>query len=581
MTSANLSNIILQPPDCEKASDKVQKVPSRALGFLDLPGEIRNRIYRMTLTTEWAFKEEPYARRSQSRYELSPAILRANRQIHREARDILYDENLWVFLLVDKDIIGSDLPGVQFLPAISHRRTSSINRPALTVSLRYPYARESSMLQQYILGPEGIPFLIECLWKRNSLSAELENNLPSVWIMFRLGTSLICSKEQLGEKLLKPFSEVWFCARVNGHGFPSGAFRRTLCRSMVSPSDAFTNLIRITSEKLEEGNRLLGRKLADDACCLYSRAFHFFLHQKGLASGTSRDDTDLYIETLVRCLLCMAKGLMTLQLYENAWQILQAIPSDHLLNKEKAIVFFYYGAIKVAVGNICFSNRPHVDVTNPNAEQMMCQDLGYGSGSSIQKERRNSRTAMIYTGPVYIASEIIWGMVLRPIEDGGANYAVGSIRLHKPSYRCNARPVPTGITLPFTQHVYQRRVFYNHMLAAAGYFKKAYEIEQGLDDKSQLLSKEFLSIKQMLDEVDHFCMPRVLVLQCKIWFGKLDQVDLLEMHELVKERRESDSVQCLDGVPLESGILLDTFLDRWVAVLTAKGILPPEIILIE
>lgn len=57
--------------------------------LLILPGELRNMIWRMLLTTSYAFKEPNNNGDCEARYEMQPAILRLNRQIYNETHRIL------------------------------------------------------------------------------------------------------------------------------------------------------------------------------------------------------------------------------------------------------------------------------------------------------------------------------------------------------------------------------------------------------------------------------------------------------------------------------------------------------------
>ena len=62
----------------------------KTVGFLDLPTEIRDQIYR-----ELLFQPIGYGAGRQCR-EFDTSVLRANKQIHREASKVLYEENAWV-----------------------------------------------------------------------------------------------------------------------------------------------------------------------------------------------------------------------------------------------------------------------------------------------------------------------------------------------------------------------------------------------------------------------------------------------------------------------------------------------------
>ena len=68
-------------------------IPQLKPKLLSTPGEIRNTIYHMVLTTQYQynvhFGHDGYGR-------LYTALLRVNRQIHTEAIDILHGANIWI-----------------------------------------------------------------------------------------------------------------------------------------------------------------------------------------------------------------------------------------------------------------------------------------------------------------------------------------------------------------------------------------------------------------------------------------------------------------------------------------------------
>ena len=64
--------------------------------FLDLPGELRNRIYELCL-----LHKEPLALWTgfNQRHELSPGLLRANKTLHHEAISLFYAQNRFDFTI--------------------------------------------------------------------------------------------------------------------------------------------------------------------------------------------------------------------------------------------------------------------------------------------------------------------------------------------------------------------------------------------------------------------------------------------------------------------------------------------------
>ena len=104
------SGPILDPTDAVTTS----RLESKHTGFLDLPAEIRNRIYSFSL-----INGEPI--RGNAGF-LAPEndalqLLRSNRQVYREAREIYYAENAFYFHAFG----GGFQPGLTgFLVSLSH-----------------------------------------------------------------------------------------------------------------------------------------------------------------------------------------------------------------------------------------------------------------------------------------------------------------------------------------------------------------------------------------------------------------------------------------------------------------------------
>lgn len=61
--------------------------------ILDLPRELRDRVYRELLITEKARVK------GQQGYSLTPSILRVNKQVHVETSRVLYEENTWIHII--------------------------------------------------------------------------------------------------------------------------------------------------------------------------------------------------------------------------------------------------------------------------------------------------------------------------------------------------------------------------------------------------------------------------------------------------------------------------------------------------
>lgn len=83
---------------------KVRAPVQRAFPFMKLPAELRLRIYREVLHTEQEIIMDPagiYDRDELLPYDLCPNILQTCRQVHDEAVEVLYGENVFMTEFID------------------------------------------------------------------------------------------------------------------------------------------------------------------------------------------------------------------------------------------------------------------------------------------------------------------------------------------------------------------------------------------------------------------------------------------------------------------------------------------------
>ena len=126
-------------------------------GLLTIPDEIRNEIYRMLLTTPYAYQQNTikYA-------PLHPAILQTNRQIHTEAVNILHGENIWIIANINA---GDWPPDAERVPTVSKKHAGNIKHPALHIDFEMPITAETPQPHvTLIMGEESIEGFLETLW---------------------------------------------------------------------------------------------------------------------------------------------------------------------------------------------------------------------------------------------------------------------------------------------------------------------------------------------------------------------------------------------------------------------------------
>lgn len=111
-----------------------QNKGSKAFRILNLPRELRDQIYRELLLADKVCA-------ATFKYALEPAILRVNRQVHKECIPILYEENTWVLITVNCcNLLNSYLKVNVNYPIVSHSPAGHLDaffrKPALQVDVR-------------------------------------------------------------------------------------------------------------------------------------------------------------------------------------------------------------------------------------------------------------------------------------------------------------------------------------------------------------------------------------------------------------------------------------------------------------
>lgn len=74
-------------------SSPEQSTNKTRITFLDLPGELRNEIYKLLLVSQTAFIS---VHRPHSQETIAGNILRVNKQIYNEASSVLYGGNTFI-----------------------------------------------------------------------------------------------------------------------------------------------------------------------------------------------------------------------------------------------------------------------------------------------------------------------------------------------------------------------------------------------------------------------------------------------------------------------------------------------------
>lgn len=177
----------------EERTNNVQDTPE-PFHFLKLPGEIRNKIYRLVLVTRNVSKDTPTARHTyrtpcevthvvtsaQSRqsaigtirceswrkytlgYQVS--ILRANQQIYYEAWSIFHLENFWTVVRVNKAGFGEKLKDLGFPVGTAGDLWHTIRFPIMKVTVIFPSLESQEPSDVMLIASVHLRQLMRAFW---------------------------------------------------------------------------------------------------------------------------------------------------------------------------------------------------------------------------------------------------------------------------------------------------------------------------------------------------------------------------------------------------------------------------------
>ncbi|KAI9810529.1 MAG: peptidyl-prolyl cis-trans isomerase cpr6 [Pycnora praestabilis] len=246
--------------------------------FLDLPAEIRNKIYRYLLTMEGegtiiAKKGKdcepfqpgkfstnrgglPYELLSENywdlEYPINTAILCVNRKIYREASNILYDDNLWIIVTVNAKGFSKSLIEAGF-PVISQHVPARIKNPVLRVNLRFPSLDGRGEHETFLIEEIVIVYFCRALWLTKGIR-ELHIDLQ---INPKLGGY---SASFLEEMLLLPFISVRGARKARISGCLNKEKAEIIVRAMMTPLLDYAEVEENVGNKISFGNAACRRE---------------------------------------------------------------------------------------------------------------------------------------------------------------------------------------------------------------------------------------------------------------------------------------------------------------------------------
>ena len=330
---------LLMQPETQDDCENIQK-PSL---LLVLPGEIRNQIWRMLLTTNYAFNE-PTSEGEQARYELAPALLRVNRQVHQETYHILREENMWItvcitmprtpirymsesrnFPVVSRNILTEPNVMKEYYLGMESHALNVFLSPKHVV--RYPYCKFHTM----IMGPESLPYLMQFLFAMGYTNRFVPSP-PTKEIELYVGYPACFSRSKLQRELVEPFRAVRGFGKIFINGNVDEDLADSLYIQMRQPFRSDTEILEFSHAYLEKGDAAAaaGRTKAANFYYEHGSDFTFFAGQSYLDRQTPRRIHHVYQSPSIASMLTTfdirwAKTLLKLRCYADVQRLVSSV----------------------------------------------------------------------------------------------------------------------------------------------------------------------------------------------------------------------------------------------------------------
>ena len=201
--------------------------------FLDLPAEVRDCIYRPLLLSSQCFN----ANSAGHKYEMYPAIMRANRVTSAEATRVLYQENDFVRINLWAQA-GDRLHGwLRKNTDIDCRLWVETCRPALTVNvgLGGMAIKSAPIHSAFVIFPESLEVLVECFcdYAIGGWEEDGDDPIGQLAVSLELRAMLLSKRRMTQEDLLLPFRRLTGFADVQILGCASEEVRDSMVHQMT------------------------------------------------------------------------------------------------------------------------------------------------------------------------------------------------------------------------------------------------------------------------------------------------------------------------------------------------------------
>ena len=235
----------------------------------------------MLMTNRYAYREELL-----DFGPLHTAILRCNRQVHREAMQILHGENIWIIAKVDARHCPSEL---DIMRRLSRKDADAIQYPALRIDLTMPLA-ENTPPQEHItllMSETGIAIFIQHLW-RISYNENTEQDFRTMSLSLSLCETPFHAKSKLQSRCLEPFGHIHGLQNLSIRGQVDPACVEKIMAYNESGQKDMLQILRHTNVSIEGGREAYFAGKSISAYFRYTYGADYLKHLLALRMGEAR-----------------------------------------------------------------------------------------------------------------------------------------------------------------------------------------------------------------------------------------------------------------------------------------------------
>ena len=289
-------------------------IPQPKTNFLSLPGEVRNIIYRMVLTTQYSY--DPVDRRFGR---LETSLLHVNRKVRTESTAIFQGANIWIYA----NICASEADHTSLNKGVPHgpQRVPGLFRmwpPTLFIELevRNETNNGQTSRRSYLLAGESIRLFVRWLWtvtSKDRITAGSRLEIPNrgSYLTLVLYKSLFHSRTKLQKICLEPFALIGTLGSIKIKGDIDPAVQQQLLKRMRSLFITAKSAIEIANDHLQRGD--IARRCGDhlEACSMFDHGHGFVCHAAEYSLASSKISAGTFHPEEVRILVDLRNVLQS------------------------------------------------------------------------------------------------------------------------------------------------------------------------------------------------------------------------------------------------------------------------------